>query len=98
LKAPTCAARCPSRLRQRERHPAGKGGTEGEKWLMNLAVKWRIPRHLKGSLTCRKSATCDRRLYFPSEGRHAEDFFRPEKSDGFGRVRTREFGSQRPAC
>jgi hypothetical protein len=23
---------------------------------------------------------------FPSEGRHAEDFFSPEKSDGFGRV------------
>jgi hypothetical protein len=26
-------------------------------------------------LTCRKSATWDRRLYFPSEGRHAEHFF-----------------------
>jgi hypothetical protein len=25
-------------------------------------------------------------------------FFRPEKSDGFGRVRTRELGYQRPAC
>jgi len=25
--------------------------------------------------TCRKSATWDRRLYFPSEGRRAEDFF-----------------------
>ena len=31
--------------------------------------------------TCRKSTKWDRRLYFPSEGRHAEDFFfRPEKS------------------
>jgi hypothetical protein len=29
---------------------------------------------LKGSLTCRKSAAWDRRLYFPSEGRHTEDF------------------------
>jgi len=29
----------------------------------------------------RKSTTWDRRLYFPSEGRRAEDFFfRPEKS------------------
>jgi hypothetical protein len=28
-----------------------------------------------GFFTCRKSATCDRRLYFPSEGRHDEDFF-----------------------
>jgi hypothetical protein len=25
-------------------------------------------------------------FYFPSEGRRAEDFFAPEKSDGFGRV------------
>jgi len=30
-------------------------------------------------LPCRKSATWDRRLYFPSEGRRAEDFFRPLK-------------------
>ena len=34
----------------------------------------------QGSFTCRKSATRDPRLYFPSEGRCAEDFFRPEKS------------------
>ena len=27
-----------------------------------------------GSFTCRKSTTWDRRLYFPSEGRRAEDF------------------------
>jgi hypothetical protein len=32
-----------------------------------------------------KSTTWDRRLYFPSEGRRAEDFF-AQKSDGFGRV------------
>jgi hypothetical protein len=31
-----------------------------------------------------KSTTWDKRLYFPSEGRRAEDFFSPEKSDGFG--------------
>jgi hypothetical protein len=29
----------------------------------------------RGSLTCRKSATWGKWLYFPSEGRHAEDFF-----------------------
>ena len=28
-----------------------------------------------GSFTCRKATTWDRRLYFPSEGRRAEDFF-----------------------
>jgi hypothetical protein len=30
---------------------------------------------LYGSFTCRKSTTWDRRLYFPSEGSRAEDFF-----------------------
>jgi hypothetical protein len=50
----------------------------------------RLPRNCWVLLTCRKSATCDRRLYFPSEGRHSEDFFPPKKSDGFGRVWTRE--------
>ena len=30
---------------------------------------------LPGSFTCRKYATWDKRLYFPSEGRGAEDFF-----------------------
>jgi hypothetical protein len=28
--------------------------------------------------TCRKATTWDRRLYFPSEGRRAEDFVRPK--------------------
>jgi hypothetical protein len=35
----------------------------------------RFPRNFQGSVTCRKSATWDRRLYFPSEGRLAENFF-----------------------
>jgi hypothetical protein len=36
--------------------------------------------------TCRKSTTWNRRLYFPSEGRRAEDFFavkNPTASAGF---------------
>jgi hypothetical protein len=47
----------------------------GEKWPTNFAWKTRLPRSFQGSLTCRKSATWDRWLYFPSEGRRAEDFF-----------------------
>jgi hypothetical protein len=46
-----------------------------EKCPVNFAVKMRVPRYVKGSFTCRKSATRDRQLYFPSERRHAEDFF-----------------------
>jgi hypothetical protein len=33
-----------------------------------------------------KSTIWNPQLYFPSEGRRAGDFFRPEKSDVFGRV------------
>ena len=56
------------------------------KWPMNFAWNARLPRSIQGSFTCRKSTTWDRRLYFPSEGRRAEDFFtlkNPTASDGF---------------
>ena len=58
----------------------------GEKWPMNLARNARLPRIIQLSFTCRKSTTWDRRLYFPSEGRPAEDFFalkNPTASAGF---------------
>jgi hypothetical protein len=48
--------------------------------------KCRLPRYIQGSFTCRKSATWDPRLYFPSEGRSAEDFSalkNPTASAGF---------------
>ena len=52
-----------------------------------------------GSFTCRKAGTWDRFFHFPSEGKHAEDYSDTrKKSNGFGRVRTRELGYQRPAC
>jgi len=41
---------------------------------------------IQGSFTCCKSATWDPWLYFPSEGRRAEDVFAQKNSDGFGRV------------
>ena len=58
----------------------------GEKWPMNIAWNARLPRSIQESFTCRKSTTWDRRLYFPSEGRRAEDFFvlkNPTASAGF---------------
>jgi hypothetical protein len=33
----------------------------------------------EGSFTCRKSTTWDWRLYFPSEGSGASDFYHPQK-------------------
>jgi hypothetical protein len=58
----------------------------GEKWPMNFAWNARLPRSIQGSFTCCKSTTWDRRLYCPSEGRRAEDFFtlkNPTASAGF---------------
>ena len=47
----------------------------------------RLPRNIQGSFTCHKSTTWDKRLYFSSEGRRAEDFFfalkNPTASAGF---------------
>jgi hypothetical protein len=40
-----------------------------------FCLRFQLPRKSQGSFTIRKSATWDRRLYFPSEGRHAVDFF-----------------------
>ena len=40
----------------------------------------RLPHNIQGSFTCRKSTTWDKRIYFPSEGRRAEDFFSPWKN------------------
>ena len=42
---------------------------------MNFAWNAWLPRSIQESFTCRKSTTWDRRLYFPSKGRRAEDFF-----------------------
>ena len=50
----------------------------GEKWPKNFAWNARLPRSIQESFTCRKSTTWNRRLYFPSEGRRAEDFFAPK--------------------
>ena len=53
---------------------------------MNFALNARLTRSIQESFTCRKSTTWDRRLYFPSEGRCAEEFFamkNPTASAGF---------------
>ena len=52
-----------------------KGGTT---WLI-LPENFRLLRNIQGSFTCRKSTTCDRRLYFTSERSRAE-FLSPWKN------------------
>jgi hypothetical protein len=60
-----------------------KEKSSGEKMADKIPPWIRLPRNSKGSLTCRKSATRDPRLYFPSEGRHAEDFYARKNPAGF---------------
>ena len=60
-------------------------GERNGRWI--LPEDARLPCNIQGSFTCRKSTTWDRRLYFPSEERRAEDFFfalkNPTASVGF---------------
>ena len=74
LNFPSPATKRPSRLRRRERTTAAEGGTVSEK-LPRIFPKVATSTSLLGSFTCRKFTTWDRRLYFHSEGRRAEDFF-----------------------
>jgi len=64
----------PARLKRRERTPAAEGEIMGEKY-PRILPKVATFTSLLGSFTWRKFTTWDRRLYFPSEGRRAEDFF-----------------------
>jgi hypothetical protein len=59
--------------------------SEGRKLNIRIFPAARNERQLLGSFTCPKVGTWDRLFDFPSEGRHAEDFY-IEKYDGFGRV------------
>ena len=57
-----------------------KGGTtwtRNGRWI--LPENARLPRSIQVSFICRKCTTWDKRLYFPFEGRRAEDFFSPWK-------------------
>ena len=54
--------------------PAAEGGTMDEKF-PRILPKVATSTWLLGSFTCRKFTTWDQRLYFPSEGRRAEEFF-----------------------
>ena len=59
---------------------AAKGGTtwvRNDWWILHENAP--LPRNIQRSFTCRKSTTWDRRIYFPSEGRRAENFFSPWK-------------------
>jgi hypothetical protein len=52
-----------------------EGRNYGWEMAGHFGLRFRLPRKSQGSLTCCKSATWDRWLYFPSEGSHAVNFF-----------------------
>jgi hypothetical protein len=60
-----------SRSGQTEPSISEEGKLRTRNGRLNFALLIRLPRNHKGFLTCRKSATRDPQLYFPSEGRHA---------------------------
>ena len=78
LDVPIFSARC-LHAQRRERPLAAESGTLRGQEIFR-------PISSRDLFTCRKSATWDRRLYFPSEDRRAEDFFAlkiPTASAGF---------------
>ena len=80
------------RVTMRE-HPAAEGGTADEK-CPEILPKCRFTLYIQGSFICRKATTWGPRLYFPSEGRRAEDFFRPKNPMALAGC---EPANQRPA-
>jgi len=97
LDVPTFAARYPH-VHNDARDPSRKRWNYvGKNWPLILP-EIVTSTSIQGSFTCRKSATWDPRLYFPSEGRRAEDFFALKNPDSFGRVWTRELGYIKAAC
>jgi hypothetical protein len=86
LVVPTFSVRC-LHVQRRERPLAAEGGTfRGQKMLRQISSRIRLPRNSKDLLHAAKSATWDRWLYFPFEGRRAEEFFalkNPTASAGF---------------
>jgi hypothetical protein len=61
-------------VKRHERPLSVKDGI-GREMADQFGLQFWIPHKSQRSFTCRKSATWYRRLYFPSEGRHAVDFF-----------------------
>jgi hypothetical protein len=59
-----------------------EGGKLGREMANRFCLGTQFPCNHKGSLTCRKPATRGKRLYFPSEGRHAFDFYARKNPTG----------------
>jgi hypothetical protein len=63
--------RAPNRSGRVEPPISEEGKLRARNGRLNFVLSIRLPGNRKRFLTCRKSATRDPQLYFPSEGRHA---------------------------
>jgi hypothetical protein len=60
---------------KRHDKPVSEGRIYVREMASQFGLRFRLPRKSQDSVTCRKAVAWDRRLYFPSEWRHAVDFF-----------------------
>jgi hypothetical protein len=74
LDVPTFTARCLN-VPNNASAPSSERWNCRRKWCLVILPKLCLLYAIYGYFTLRKSTTWDRRFYFPSEGRHAEDFF-----------------------
>jgi hypothetical protein len=85
-----------SREPTRSLEPSISEGGNFRAWNVRIIWPERSDFHViqQGSFSCRKSSTA----LLPFRMKACWRFLRPKKSDGFGRVWTRDLGYQRPAC
>jgi hypothetical protein len=85
-------------------YPREIPSTHGPRAGLDVCEKCRPHREFFFLLFCLVVSSTSLFWYWTFNGRlyrivlHAVDFFQQEKSDGFGRERTRDLGYQRPAC
>jgi hypothetical protein len=90
LDVPTFSARC-LHVQRRERPPASEGGTlRWREMFRQIPSRIRLPRNSRDLL----HAANLRRLYFPSEGRRAEDFFAHKNPTASARFEPANLGTK----
>ena len=91
---PSFISRGAAHTKRRERPLLAKEGT-----IPGIYLAIRNSRKLPVSLTCRKAGTWNRFFYFPSRGRHAEDFYIHRKaSAGFEPTNLKSYKKANKLC
>ena len=92
LDVPTFDARC-LYVRNNARDPSSERWICGREICPVILPKFRHPLKFRYLLHA-KSTTWDRWLYFPSEGRRAEDFFRPKNPTALAEFEPANLGTK----